>query len=191
MGIYDRDYLRDERAARGPMQRAGGIAGWRMWSVTTWLIVICVAVFVIDGFLPARFVLLERRETDRWPEVEGVDPSLLQQGPMIQTPQGEYLRPLLVPDAENRQVVVAYDVYMQMPFLQSYLHFSTQRGFLKLEFWRFLGFQFLHSHDTLLHLVFNMVALYFFGPIVERYLGSKRYLAFYLLCGIFGAVRLF
>jgi hypothetical protein len=33
-----------------------------------------------------------------------------------------------------------------------------------------------------------MLGLYFFGPIVERYLGGKRYLAFYLLCGIFGAL---
>ncbi len=30
--------------------------------------------------------------------------------------------------------------------------------------------------------------MFFFGPIVEHYLGSKRYLAFYLLCGIFGAL---
>ena len=29
------------------------------------------------------------------------------------------------------------------------------------------------------HLLFNMVALFFFGPLVERFLGGKRYLAFY------------
>jgi hypothetical protein len=33
-----------------------------------------------------------------------------------------------------------------------------------------------------------MIGLYFFGPLVEHYLGGKRFLAFYLLCGIFGAV---
>jgi len=38
------------------------------------------------------------------------------------------------------------------------------------------------------HLIFNMIGLYFFGPLVEQYLGGKRYLAFYLLCGIFGSV---
>jgi membrane associated rhomboid family serine protease len=32
-----------------------------------------------------------------------------------------------------------------------------------------------------------MIALYFFGPMVESHLGSRRYLAFYLLCGIMGA----
>jgi membrane associated rhomboid family serine protease len=52
--------------------------------------------------------------------------------------------------------------------------------------WRLIGFQFLHANS--MHLLFNMVALFFFGPMVERYLGAKRYLAFYLLCGICGAL---
>jgi membrane associated rhomboid family serine protease len=38
------------------------------------------------------------------------------------------------------------------------------------------------------HLIFNMLGLFFFGGVIERYLGAKRYLAFYLLCGIFGAL---
>jgi membrane associated rhomboid family serine protease len=75
-----------------------------------------------------------------------------------------------------------------MSLLQSFLHFSTIRGFFRLEVWRFIGFQFLHAHGAFAHILFNMIGLYFFGPLVERRLGSKRYLAFYLLCGIFGAV---
>jgi hypothetical protein len=33
-----------------------------------------------------------------------------------------------------------------------------------------------------------MLALYLFGPMVEQALGRKRYLAFYLLCGMCGAL---
>ena len=33
-----------------------------------------------------------------------------------------------------------------------------------------------------------MFALFFFGPLIESYLGSRRYLAFYLLCGMAGPV---
>lgn len=43
MGIYDRDYYREPQRS--------GIGRIRMWSVTTWLIIVCVAVFVIDAFL--------------------------------------------------------------------------------------------------------------------------------------------
>jgi membrane associated rhomboid family serine protease len=62
------------------------------------------------------------------------------------------------------------------------------RGFLRIEFWRLIGFQFLHAHEVVAHIIFNMIGLFVFGPIVEERLGRKRYLAFYLLCGIFGAL---
>ena len=55
-----------------------------------------------------------------------------------------------------------------------------------LEFWRFVTFQFLHG--DLLHLAFNMLGLYVFGGMVEQHLGRKKYLAFYLTTGIFGAL---
>ena len=66
-------------------------------------------------------------------------------------------------------------------------HFSTYKVTLGggLEFWRFITFQFLHAGIT--HVGFNMLGLYVFGGMVEEYLGSKKYLAFYLTCGIFGA----
>lgn len=65
-------------------------------------------------------------------------------------------------------------------------HFSTARGFFGLEVWRFLSFQFLHA--DWLHLFFNMFGLWLFGAMVERRLGFKKYAAFYLLCGISGAL---
>jgi len=51
--------------------------------------------------------------------------------------------------------------------------------------WEFVTFQFIHAH--VLHLVFNMLGLYFFGPWAERWWGGRRFLAFYLLCGCAGA----
>jgi hypothetical protein len=47
-------------------------------------------------------------------------------------------------------------------------------------------FQFLHA--GVMHLAVNMMSLYFFGPLVEDYLGQRRFIVFYLLCGIAGAV---
>jgi membrane associated rhomboid family serine protease len=71
--------------------------------------------------------------------------------------------------------------------LYAYGHFSTFEVATfagGVEFWRFLTFQFLHA--DLLHIFFNMLGLYMFGSMVEAYLGSKKYVAFYLTCGIFG-----
>lgn len=51
--------------------------------------------------------------------------------------------------------------------------------------WEFLTFQVLHG--SVLHLLFNSVGLYFFGPWMERWWGAARFLVFYLCCGASGA----
>ncbi len=45
----------------------------------------------------------------------------------------------------------------------------------------------MFMHADMGHLFFNMLALYFFGPMVERVWGPKKFLFFYLFCG-FGAL---
>jgi membrane associated rhomboid family serine protease len=52
--------------------------------------------------------------------------------------------------------------------------------------WTFLSYMFLHG--GLLHLLGNSLGLFVFGPPVERRLGSPRFIAFYLFCGLGGAV---
>jgi membrane associated rhomboid family serine protease len=87
-------------------------------------------------------------------------------------------------------IIVCAGVFFVDPFLdmvlRDWLHMSTNHAIWGIQYWRFIGFQFLHANFQ--HLLFNMIGLFFFGPLVEQYLGGKRYLAFYLLCGIFGAV---
>jgi membrane associated rhomboid family serine protease len=72
--------------------------------------------------------------------------------------------------------------------LEYWGHFSKYLAVDRLQIWRFITFQFLHAN--LGHLFFNMLALYFFGPMVESYLSSRRFLPFYLLSGI-GGVALY
>ena len=40
------------------------------------------------------------------------------------------------------------------------------------------------SHGSAAHLLFNGIALYFFGPIVERQVGSKKFAALFLASGV-------
>lgn len=70
--------------------------------------------------------------------------------------------------------------------IQNIGSFNSYDAIHKLEFWRVITFQFLHAGP--MHIFFNMLGLYFFGPMVERALGFKKYAAFYLVCGIFGAL---
>jgi len=57
--------------------------------------------------------------------------------------------------------------------------------------WLFLTSAFLHSPGFLLHIVFNMYALWLGGPYLESLLGRARFLALYLLCAVGGSVGLF
>jgi membrane associated rhomboid family serine protease len=52
--------------------------------------------------------------------------------------------------------------------------------------WTLVTYMFLHS--GLMHILFNMLALYFFGPRVEQRIGSERFFALYFISGITGGV---
>jgi membrane associated rhomboid family serine protease len=74
------------------------------------------------------------------------------------------------------------------PQLYQFGHFSTYQGFQRLEVWRLVTFQFLHDPTSIWHLAFNMLGLWVFGGVVEQTLGRRKYLAFYLVCGVFGGL---
>ncbi len=57
------------------------------------------------------------------------------------------------------------------------------------EYWRLWTVTLLHG--DLLHLLFNMYALWLAGPIVERWYGRVRFLAFYLALAAAGSVASF
>lgn len=138
MGLYDRDYVRE---GYQPRPSASSIGSMRMWSVNTWIIVICVAVFLLDRFLVSKGIIA---------------------------------------------VLAINGTPTAFPPLEGFGLFSTATAVLHLQVWRFITFQFLHANFN--HLLFNMLALYFFGPLIESLLGSRKYTAFYLLCGIAGPI---
>lgn len=52
--------------------------------------------------------------------------------------------------------------------------------------WTIVTYMFLHA--GVMHLAFNMLALFFFGPRVEERLGSRSFLYLYIISGISGAL---
>ncbi|MFO0782602.1 MAG: rhomboid family intramembrane serine protease [Phycisphaerales bacterium] len=202
MGIYDRDYIRPGTAAyqaaqpRRPRFSAG--------SVTTWIIVVCFAVFIVDGFLTPRvevvrtFSQLPKEELRKYPGSDyKVDLAAARLGtlnaagqfvPNPQAPMG------YAPVMLGGNMVGSAEFRLIRP-MNNLGYFSTAKavaiddpiyGWSGFQVWRFITFQFLHFNMD--HVLFNMITLFFFGPMVETYLGRKRYLAFYLLCGCCGAL---
>ncbi|MBL7865017.1 MAG: rhomboid family intramembrane serine protease [Cyclobacteriaceae bacterium] len=54
--------------------------------------------------------------------------------------------------------------------------------------WTLITYFFTHNLSGLLHILFNMLALYWFGKLVVEYLGSDKLIAIYVLGGIAGGV---
>lgn len=54
------------------------------------------------------------------------------------------------------------------------------------EFYRLFTCMFVHA--DIMHILFNMIALYSIGPVVERYYGKSKFLLIYLVSGLLGSI---
>ncbi|MDX9973596.1 MAG: rhomboid family intramembrane serine protease [FCB group bacterium] len=69
--------------------------------------------------------------------------------------------------------------------VSSWLAFHS-RGPVYAYLWQPITYQFVHG--GLSHLFFNMLMLFFFGPEVERALGTRQFFRFYVICGAVGVL---
>ncbi|MEO1584625.1 MAG: rhomboid family intramembrane serine protease [Planctomycetota bacterium] len=197
MGIYDRPYIDNRRPSGGG---GGGLnrVSFRPseLSVTSWLIIINVAIFFLNGTLPlvdipdARVIpsgipqeVVDRAVPLDVDRPQGIPAGVAWRAPLIDQQTNQ---PLAVANPETGEPVGAAQIYRSWRPLNGYGHFSLLKGFQALEVWRVVTFQFLHA--DFLHLFFNMFGLFIFGGMVEQYLGRKKYLSYYLICGIAGSL---
>ena len=82
--------------------------------------------------------------------------------------------------------VVAFVAQLTVPRVTDRLQFVPALG--DSEPWRFLSAAFLHA--SLLHITFNMIALWMVGPFLEAMLGRARYVTLYLLAAGGGSVAM-
>lgn len=200
---HQHDPVRDAEAAFEVRYRLGRLGPV---SVNTWIIALNVIVFLLCmqpiGGAPVRtswgtFTVgnptreqLARAVTDRrtnipQPDLPGVfyhpiyDPQEFVRGP-----DG---RVLVHPQTGGPvPVMIGGERWTERPRFEAWGHFSTGKFFVDGQLWRVLTFQFLHFNWV--HLAFNMLGLWFIGGMVEEYLGRRRYLVFYLMCGVAGAL---
>lgn len=63
------------------------------------------------------------------------------------------------------------------------LHYFSSPGFNVAQL-----FTYMFLHASFMHLFFNMFGLVMFGGIIERSMGSQRFLFYYISCGLFAAL---
>jgi membrane associated rhomboid family serine protease len=72
------------------------------------------------------------------------------------------------------------------PFTDTFI-LDTEKVFSG-QVWRLLTYAFLHDPTSLLHLVFNMLFLWWFGSELEGLYGPREFLTFYLVAAVLGGV---
>lgn len=213
MGLADRDYAR-KPSGRGFDPTGTSSLGrvTRGWSANTWIMVVCIAVFFIDillgsmggaitqtmgrvGFVGNSGLVRDAAVLPRQPGLANPPPDaflpgsdfvyLIAPADRLTAEQRARVQVVRVSGQGEQAVVGIERVRTALP-LQALGHFSTGKGFLELQVWRLVTFQFLHADIN--HLILNMIGLFFFGAAVESRLGAKRYLSFFLACGIAGAL---
>jgi len=83
--------------------------------------------------------------------------------------------------------IAMFFVQMTMPQLAEPLVFVPMA--VLTHPWSIVTYMFLHGGFT--HLLFNMLALFFFGPRVEERVGSRRFITLYFVAGVSGALLSF
>ncbi len=91
----------------------------------------------------------------------------------------------------TRYVRILLTINVALYFLQNTVRGTTDALILVPQLvlvrpWTIITYMFLHA--GLMHIAFNMIALFFFGPRVEERLGSRSFLILYFISGITGAI---
>ena len=72
------------------------------------------------------------------------------------------------------------------PYIQNEYFALSLSGLKQGYVWQLLTFQFMHANW--MHILFNSLAIYFFGRTVETAFGSRRFLSIYLISGMVGGL---
>ena len=80
--------------------------------------------------------------------------------------------------------ILAFFLQETLPALANAMVFVPRLALIRP--WSIVTYMFLHG--GIMHLAFNMLSLFFFGPRVEARLGSRHFAVLYFISGIVGAI---
>ena len=95
----------------------------------------------------------------------------------------------MLPPVVKHLLIINVIVYLATVVLERYGYYNITNMLAlnsiptgRFGVWQLLTYMFMHASFS--HLFFNMFALWMFGYILENYWGSRRFLFYYLVCGV-------
>jgi membrane associated rhomboid family serine protease len=90
-------------------------------------------------------------------------------------------------------IIINVLVFVAQIMFDSRFDLTAKLGMWPIESEQFRPYQFFthmftHSPQVIFHILFNMLTLWIFGKTLENVWGPKRFLTFYLVCGVGAAI---
>ncbi len=191
MGIENRDYTREG-------DYTGTLAGWGLdyiSPVVKWLIAANVIVFLLQIFLTRETTPADIQQ--QWDQLPPQMKAIYRQA---DEQQAQYERSMRRPSADDKSTdepssqspVAAADksnvppesfaeglAYERVCLVNEWLELKTSKV-IRGQVWRLVTAAFLHDRGGVFHILFNMLALFWFGVTLEAMLGGREFLLFYL-----------
>ncbi len=112
---------------------------------------------------------------------------------MSQNQQVQFQVPSITPMVRNLVIInvviwvlgvlIFQKHFMQSEYLFSWFGLTPEVVISRAWLWQFVSYMFLHS-NSLFHVLFNMLMLWWLGAELERRWGSRFFLIYYLICGV-------
>ena len=83
----------------------------------------------------------------------------------------------------NVVVFILQNIFTKLPYILSMVPI-----YIRIKHWYWQVFTYMFSHVDFWHLFSNMLGLFIFGRLVERSVGSREFLLYYLLTGTLAGV---
>jgi membrane associated rhomboid family serine protease len=104
-----------------------------------------------------------------------------------------YTRPTSFPPIVKNLIIINVLVWVAQKFFDGQYQLTDKIGLWPIQSPHFKPYQiathmFAHSPDMFAHILFNMFGLWMFGRVLENVWGGKRFLFFYLICGVGAAI---
>lgn len=105
----------------------------------------------------------------------------------------QYYRPNNFPPVVKNLIIINVLVFVAQLTMENQFHLTEKLMLWPVMFDEFRPYQvfthmFAHSPTIIFHIIFNMFGLWMFGKLLENVWGHKRFLFFYLACGLGAAL---
>lgn len=95
----------------------------------------------------------------------------------------------MLPTVVKNLLIINLIVFLATMVLEKYGYYVITNmlalnpiGSGRFRIWQLVTYMFMHANFE--HIFFNMFALWMFGYVIENYWGSRRFLFYYLVCGV-------